>query len=270
MIISNYIKGQLEDIVYNYKKYFGQTFGTAITFTVLCCISSALLLRFSDFDKLVTAKQISSFSYYFHRYSKGETYSIVDLTKTFFVFFIAFFSLGISRQPFSETDNIQLSFSKIKSKIKIKDIISLIGILCLASIIDIGLTKLDNLLETGTFKKETVIYLHDWLFNLRVYIPLILFSLTLRYLTNTDKTKLTIKRILFLYISLWVFNEFAFEISLWVRSHLFNLILLPVEDPDKFYLFETILSIPLIAFYFLGFHSAMTTSLKLTENKAVD
>ena len=92
MSFANYLKEQLNDFVESYRKFLFQTFGTALSYSIICFAVTALLLRFSDFDKTSIAKQISLLSYFFHRYSKGDTYSIIDLTKSFFIFFVSFFS----------------------------------------------------------------------------------------------------------------------------------------------------------------------------------
>jgi len=265
MTFTNYLKEQLTNFVDSYKKYFRKTFGVAITFTLICFVIAALLFRFSAFDNSVTAKQISLLSYFFHRYSKGDTYSIIDLTKTVFIFFVSLYSLGLLRLSNNDLESKELSFKHFFRSIKSKDILFLIMILIISSVIDFVLFKVDSFSSLNTENKNANIYIHDTCFHLRIYLPLILFALTIRFLTVVQKTKLTIKRILFLYVSLWLYNEFANEILLWVRSHLFGLILMPFDNPQTYYLIESIIGIPLIAFYFLGYFSAMTTSLKLTE-----
>ncbi|MFI5142144.1 MAG: hypothetical protein ACHQII_07290, partial [Bacteroidia bacterium] len=61
-----------------------------------------------------------------------------------------------------------------------------------------------------------------------------------------------------LFLSLWFFNEFAYEVSLFVRPTIFNLILIPFSEERK-YLYESLLGTTLIAFYFLGYYSALTS-----------
>ena len=265
MSITSYLKGQLTSFVECYQKFFKITYGIAVTFTLICFVFAALLFRFSDFDKSVISKQISLLSYFFHRYSLGETYSIVDLIKSVFIFFVSIFSIGLTRFTNNVTKDNQPSFKSFLARLNLKDISYLLGVLILTSLIDVVLFKLDTYSSAYAPDKALDKYFSEWIFNLRIYIPLILFSLTIRSLTIHNKTKITFKRILFLYISVWLFNEFAFEFSVWVRTHLLRLVLIPFVKSDYFYLFESFLGIPLIAFYFLGYHSAMTTSLELTE-----
>ena len=104
------------------------------------------------------------------------------------------------------------------------------------------------------------------LFLLRIYIPLLLFSLAINKLISNSQVRVTIRRLGLLFVSFWLFNEFAYEISIFVRSHILGLILIPFEGDNK-YLFESFLGIPLVTFYFPGYYAAMTTPLKLTEEK---
>lgn len=267
MTFTNYLKEQLADFVDSYRKYFRETLGVAITFTSISFVIVALLFRFSEFDPSVISKHVSFLSYFFHRYSKGYTYSIIDLTKTVFIFFVSLYSLGLLRSPGNDPESKERPFKHFFRLIKSKDILFLTMTFIVSSVIDFILFKVDSFSALNTKNKNADIYIHDTCFHLRIYLPLILFALAIRSSTAFERTKLTIKRIFILYISLWLFNEFANEISLWVRSHLFGLILMPFDNPQTYYLIESIIGIPLIAFYFPGYFSAMTTSLKLTERQ---
>ena len=267
MTLTNYLKEQLLDFVDSYKKYFSQTLYITLILSLVCFAGAVFLLRFSEYDDHTMAKQISILSYFFHRYSNKDSYCLVDLTKTFFVFFVALFSVGLIRQTNGEAENKELKSFQFFNKLYFRDVLLLTAVLFFASALDYAFSSLESYSTTLTISKATGSYIGTLMFHLRIYVPLFLFALSIRYLTNPGKTTLTLKNILFLYISLWLFNEFAFEISVWVRYHLFNLILLPIEDPNKFYLYESILGIPLIAFFFLGYHSAMKIPLKLTERQ---
>ncbi|MGZ3952240.1 MAG: hypothetical protein ACXVBZ_12655, partial [Flavisolibacter sp.] len=141
----------------------------------------------------------------------------------------------------------------------------LTGILVVSIVIDIILFRIDSYSALNTKNQNADIYVHDLCFHLRIYLPLIFFALGVRSVNNYNKTKLTLKRLLLLYVGLWLFNEFAYEVSIWVRSHVFGLLLMPFDNPQNYYLIESIIGIPLIAFFFLGYFSALTNPLKLTE-----
>jgi len=96
---------------------------------------------------------------------------------------------------------------------------------------------------------------------------LVLFGFTTYRLSSNKKVNVTLKNVVFMMISLWLFNEFAYEFSIYIRNYLFKLILLPFSA-DKHYFMESFIGMILVAFYFVGYHSAMSTSLKLLNNES--
>jgi len=266
MTTTNHIKGQLIDFVDSYRKYFWRTLGSVLTFTVLCLVAIAFLLKFSKFDPISGKKQISLLSYFFSKYSVKDIYSLVDLGKTVFIFFVSFFSLGLIRLITKETNvTTEFSFSSFIKQIRGRDVLILFGTLILSSAIDFGLFWLNSRCETFVKNYELQRWLLSLVYLLRIYFPLILFSISIYKLTYSRPLKLNIKKIILLFISLWLFNEFAYEVSLFVRGNIFSLILAPFDESKKF-LYESFLGISLVAFYFVGYFSAMTTSLNQLIN----
>lgn len=146
-----------------------------------------------------------------------------------------------------------------------KDILYLFWILVACILLDCALFRLEGQL----FHLVDNHHFYDWIrgiiFQLRIYIPLILFSLIIQI--RVFKTEFTAKKLFFLLISLWLFNEIAYEFSLAVRTYLFELILAPINDQTYFYIFESILGTGLIACYFLGYYCAMVAPFKLQEDE---
>jgi hypothetical protein len=262
MKISDYLKKQFLDFIEVYRNYFWRTLGITFACSILCIVSAAILLRFSDFEQSNASKQVSLLSYFFHFYSKGDTYSIVDLTKSVFIFFVAFFSLSLIRTENIEAEHKEISFSEFVKKITIKDFASLICILLIVAFIDFILFKISGFFSSDSSFNSLNRYIHGLLYELRVYVPLILFSLSIYALSLKEGFKLTLKRLFILFISLWIFNVLAYELTLWIRSYVFGLILMPVSNIERFYFLESFLGIPLIVIYFLGYYSAMTNVLK--------
>jgi hypothetical protein len=112
-------------------------------------------------------------------------------------------------------------------------------------------------------------WISGMLFLLRMYIPLMAFSIANAKALGLKQIRVTLKNILFLFASLWLFNEFAYEISLFVRNHFFDLALIPVPA-EKQYAAESILGLVLVSFYFLGFHVTMTNSMILLNKGNID
>lgn len=263
---SDKLKILFTDFVDNYKNFFLRTLGVTLILAIICALCSALLLRFSDMGEMGSIKEISIINYFFYLYSNSGHYYITDLTKIFFAFLIAFFSIGLFRSR--DTDNRELPFLKFMQNIEVEDVVYLSVTLLALSFFDYSIFQLDNY-----FIKELSLnasnYMGNVIFHLRIFVPLIVFAWLINYLINSQKI-INFKKILFLYISLWIFNEFAFGFYIWIQSHLFRLLLLPLVNSEKYYLFESFLSIPLVAFYILGYYSAMTTSFKFNEPEEED
>ena len=119
MKLTDFLKKQFEDFIEVYNKFLFRTSGITLTLTLLCFIVIALLVRFSDFDPTVGKKQFSLLSYFFVRYSKGEVYSIVDLSKTVFIFFVSIFSLGLTRSNPNKEENTELKVGDFLKQISL-------------------------------------------------------------------------------------------------------------------------------------------------------
>jgi len=265
MRLTTFLKKQFEDFIEVYDKYLLRTSGITLTYTLFCFIAIALLVRFSEFDPS-SNKQLSLLSYFFTRYSIGNIYSIVDLSKTVFIFFVSIFSLGLTRINPDKQENTELKVTDFLKQICINDILYLVGILFLCSILDYILFRLDgfSLAHLRDHGADKLFYVFTYLF--RIYAPLMLFGLTTYRLSSNKKLKITTRKVFFLFISLWLFNEFAYEFSVFVRTYLFGLILFPIGIVKQYFV-ESFIGMALIAFYFVGYHSAMTTSLKLLDNE---
>lgn len=260
MTFSNFLKQQLFDFVESYKKYFWRTLLTTLIFSIFCFVAIAFLAKYSEFDSSNESKQVSLLSYFFVRYSLNDTYSIVDLAKTIFIFFVSLFSIGLLRLKINENpEKKELSFFSFIKKLQIQDIIYLIFALILCSAIDYGLYYLRNYSETSILHNQFRWWLQSILFLFRIYLPLIIFAITIFKLTSKKSLNLNFKKIIYLFVSLWIFNEFAYEISIFFRGNIFSLILIPSGEEKK-YIFESLLGLILIAFYFVGYFSALTNT----------
>jgi hypothetical protein len=193
----------------------------------------------------------------------------VDLTKSLFLFFVALFSLSLIRMEMSEDQKKEISFKAFMKELTAKDFASLVGVLLLISLLDFILFKISGLFSLGDSFNSLPRYFAGLLYELRVYIPLILFSITIYALSLKARVKLSVKRMLMLFISLWIVNVLAYEFTVWVHAYIIGLILMPVADAERFYFWESILAIPLLFTYFLGYYSAMTNVLKQEDLEPV-
>jgi len=179
-----------------------------------------------------------------------------------FIFFVSIFSITLIRLEDEKFEKINFSFLAFIKKLKGKDFVYLTTALIISVIADYYLFKLDAISRKNNSGSVSVEWIHGIIFLFRIYLPLILFSIAKYKALTIKKVTLSLKNTFFLFIALWLFNEFAYEVSMSVRAHIFELILIPFPD-DKQYFVESILGLVLVSFYFLGYQSAMTNSLNL-------
>jgi len=262
MTFTNYLKAQLTDFVETYKKYYLKTNGTTLVFTLVTFVFIALVFHFSIFDKTSSKKNISLLSYFFVRYSVADTYSLVDISKSIFLFFVSLFSISLFRQERNKAEASNFHFTNFLKKIKGKDLIFLLVALAISVVADYLLFKMDNSSANSFGGSLSDRWTQGMILLLRIYIPLVLFSFFNFKLLTRKRNNFDLQKFIFLFVTLWLFNEFAFELSLFVRGHIFELLLLPFPV-DSHYFIESILGVVLVSFYFLGYHSAMTNSMNL-------
>jgi hypothetical protein len=121
MTFSNYLKYQLTDLVDTYQKFYKKPLGATVIFSLLTLIAVAILLHFSIFDRTGSKRHISLLSYFFVRYSFGDTYSIVDLSKTTFIFFVSVFSVSLIRLQTGQADKKKFNFTNFIVKLTTRD-----------------------------------------------------------------------------------------------------------------------------------------------------
>jgi hypothetical protein len=135
--------------------------------------------------------------------------------------------------------------------------------------LDVELFRLDGQLFKVIDNHNFYRWAHDIIFQLRIYLPMMLFSLIIQI--RVTEIDFDARKIALLLASLWLCNEVSYEFVLAVRSYVFGLILSPVVNPEVFYYAESILGIALIASLFAGYSCAMTTPFKImAENEELN
>lgn len=263
MNLASYLKALLSNLIDDYKKLLVRTSGLTLAFTIVCFLIVALLLRYSDFDPSSYKKQLSLLSYFYTSYSTGETYSIVDLTTIVFLFFASLVSIALLRSD--ANDNKEFEIFKSVKRIKLNDFLWLGSVFFVSGLFDYLLFRLNNLINDGVENKELAKWMYNFLmYPCRGFIPWMLFSLSIYKVTADVKLNWTFKKVCFVFIAFWIINAFSYELSVYIRVYVLDLLVIPVDLERKF-VFESILGIGLIAFNFVGYYSVMTTSLRLLE-----
>lgn len=244
MQLSLFLKNLLTEFVDVYKKYFTSTVRTALLWTILCFALIQVLATYCNYDPGIRAQPVSILSFFILKFSINNTYSFVDLARTLFIFFVAIFSVNLNQ------------------KVTIKSVLYLIVTLLFCALLDCALFRLNYQLQSMfTTNQHALIWINEVVILLRNYLPLILFALIIQLCLG----KFTTTHFGFLLISLWLFNEFAYEFIMMVRPLLFSLIMITLKPMTYRYVVESVLGIPMIGFLFLGYYCAMTAPFYIPD-----
>jgi hypothetical protein len=248
MRFSIYLKNLLTEFIDVYAKYFSRTVKAALLWTILCFALAQILATYCTYDPGIRAQPVSLLSFFILRFSINSTYSFVDITKILFIFFVSIFSINLNR------------------KVSVKDVAYLFGTLIVCALLDCALFRLGTQLESSVpTNSHAIIWFDEVILLLRTFLPLILFSIVIQLCLN--KFKFNGIQLAYLLVSLWLFNEIAYEFIMLVRPVLFSLIMITLKPLPYRYIAESIFGIPLIAFLFLGYYCAMTAPFSLLEEK---
>jgi hypothetical protein len=259
MKLTGYLKKQFVNFVEVYEKHFTDTYWIAFTLTILFAVSGVLLIDFSALDSLTNTKPEGFLDYLFYKHSTEKIYSLTDLIKNCFIFFVSIFCIALMRKD----ENDELSIFTFFRLIKLRDILILVCCLLVSAIIDYFMVQV---LHFRSIEAYSGVY--QWVYYLthlvRLFFPMLFFSVAIMWIAE-GRVKLNLNKIGLLFLSIWIINEFSYEFTIFIRDDIVDGILMFVKDPVKRKLFETILSMPLLAGYFLGFYSAFT-SFRFFEN----
>jgi len=115
------------------------------------------------------------------------------------------------------------------------------------------------------FFNDAAKWSHGVLWELRIYLPIVAFAVAVSKRTWKDRVSFSSKSILVLLISAWMFNEFSYELMSLFRSVLIHFVTMFIKSDQTKFLVESVLGIPLLAFYFIGFAVVMCIPLKTIQ-----
>jgi hypothetical protein len=266
MKLDQFLGKQLQDVLTVYKTLFKKTFGITIILSFLCLLFIAALHIYCA-DAENTGAKTSLLSYLWYRYSSANSYNLVDMSKSVFLFVISFFSIAISRKLIRDKENMNVKLGSFFDEMRPTDFGFLLMALIACLVIDYLLHQLGTLALANILNQPFGQWVYYQLYYLRIYLPLFIFSYTSRLALTNSRSVFTLKECLFLFISFWLINEVAFEFTLFMRGHVFQLLLIPVPEESKFFV-ESVFALPLIAVLFLGYHCAMTNAVLIFQSNA--
>jgi len=265
MKFDQFLEKQLQDILFVYKALFKKTFSVTIILSFVCLLFIAALHIASEPGSGAAGSKISLLSYIWYRYSTVNSYELVDMSKSVLLFVTSFFSIAISRKLIRNKENLHVKLGSFFDEMQPGDFGFLLLALLACLVVDYILYQLNTSAMANIRNQLLGQWVYYQLHFLRVYFPLFIFSYVSRLTLTNNKTAITLKECLYLLISFWLINEVAFDFTLFVRAHVFQLVLIPVPVESQFFV-ESVLAIPLIAVLFLGYHSVMTNAVLILQH----
>lgn len=260
MKFNSYLRNQLTDFVEVYHKFWVPTFNVTLLYSLACFIIVGVLARVSPLGSLMEQADISLLSFFFSKYSSEEHYYFSDLSMIVFAFGVSLFSLGLARIHHRELEESEYKLQDFLREIKSTDIVDLGLVLVASSVVDFLLYKGGMRIYNSKFLGSLHLYMWHIVYFIRIYLPLILFSIFTVRLINREKFRFSAKAILFLLVSCWIFHATTVEIWYFVRNYVFDLILLPFR-PEARLIAESLLGVVLMALFIPGLQSVMICPL---------
>jgi hypothetical protein len=269
MKLDQFLGRQLQDLIIVYKTLFRKTFGVTVILSFVCLLLIAVLHIYTGYNAESGGK-ISLLSYLWFQFSTSDGYKLVDMSKSVLLFVISFFSIALSRKIYRDKENINAGIGSFFDEMKPNDFVSLLLALVACLVVDYLVYQVNSYALSNIRNARIGEWVYYQLHFLRIYVPLLIFSFTSRLALSSNKSLFKLKECLFLLVSFWILNTLAYEFSLFVKSHVLQLLLAPVPVGMQL-LVESALSLPLIAVLFLGYHSVITNSgLILQSDEAAE
>ena len=269
MKFDQFLGTQLQDVISVYKSFFKKTFNVTIILSLVCLLFIAVLHIYTGYNAESGGK-ISLLSYIWFQFSTADGYRPVDMSKSVLLFVVSFFSIALSRKIYRDKENINVSMGSFFDEMKPNDFAGLFLALVACLVVDYVIYQVNSLALNNIRNTRIGEWVYYLLHFLRIYVPLFIFAFTSRLALSGNKSVYMLKEWLFLLVSFWILNTLAYEFSLFVKSHVLQLLLAPVPVEMQFFI-ESTLSLPLIAVLFLGYHSVITNSgLILQSNEAAE
>jgi hypothetical protein len=250
MSLAKFLKSLFNQFVESYQQYFAKTFGYALLWTLLCFAIGQALAAYSSYDPGLMVNPLGIVTYFELNLSKNTTYSFVDDFKIIFVFFVSVYSLNLLKKA---------SFSGI---------IYLLLTLILAVALDYCFFLLAGVIR-DTVSPIKFGYLYVWLYSLlalfRLFVPFILFALAIQL--GAGKLKFNFLTFCYLFLSVWLFYEVSFQLMRFLHDNVFALILAPFKTKIYSYVMESLLALPVMASFFIGYFVAMTKPFAILQEK---
>lgn len=258
------VKEVLVAVFDQYKKFFEKTFSLCLLLSVFVFVSATLLFKFSNTNTGSSSTPDSLLRCFYSRYSSYGFYNIVDLSKSVYLAFTACFAISYFR---SQKNNGELSSGFFLKNFSVKDAVVVLFLLVIVGISDPIFYFLDGRVYDLLDRADLAKWTHNVFWELRIYFPVAAFAFAIGKLTWGKKISISQKSIFVLLAIAFMFNEFTYELTNLIRTLAFHLITMMFSNDNAKFLVESILGIPLLACYFIGFATVMALPLKSIQKE---
>lgn len=259
MAISDILIQFFTRFIHSFIAVVRRNFGILILIAILSFAAGAALLYFYPGDEL-PSRLNGMMAPIFHRYSNAQ-YALIDLMKSCFLFLTCLFGPFIFTVGASNKETIDTH-----RYLSLKRILLLLLTLIAVCIMDYFLSDWQHLMTNKEKESALLKYFHTLCFMWRIFIPLLLFAIVNYYTLTRSFPIRSIRQFFILFILLWLFNEMAFEISLFTDDYLIGLPMILFSNSSNKFLIESILSVPVGALLVAGFYCAMQISMEILNS----
>jgi hypothetical protein len=219
MSFPDFIKGQFGALVDAYDKRFRRMLETAWFLALACWAIGEVLIHFTGEGQ---RRYDLVLDWFYDRTSSSMGYAAADMIKTVFLLFAALFAIMVQR------DHGGSSFLKRVLSVKALEAGQLFMLLVLLTPIDIGLTRLQAICR-GSENSAWLDWAWSVIFFARIYLPLLVFSWSVGRSLTGKYTRPAFRTLLFALAALWLVNEIAFEVTIFIFNCIGKLLVAPMD-----------------------------------------
>lgn len=260
------VKSAVNGIFEFYSKYFSGLYAFCILLTSLTFAISIVLYKFSKFGTNYGPKIYNFYTVIYEKFSYQSIYSIVDFSKTIFLLFAALLAIAYFRYE-RKLSEPKSAFAIFFKNLNFKDFLILLPIATIACIADLFLFSTDSKIDQSPLDVKYAILIHFIIALLRLNIPAILLGIGVALLVVTNEIEPRWKALLTLIITLWLFSTVTYELAVLVVSSIIYGVGMFVNNLNIKNSIESILLIPIVAFFIPGFAAAFYYPFSLYEKK---
>jgi len=237
-----------------YRDFFKKTYPVAMIFSLFTVVAACLLLLNVPENFGIELRKSGFITQIFKHASSGGTYYIIDLYKIIYLLVCSFFAIGFIKAFYSGNFSLHSMILRLKGD----DVFNILFAAIIAGAIDVAMYFMMYNLSTRNLFDEWLWYV---LYEVRTYIPLLIFAIAVTRSIFATEVKFRLKHLGLVFACAWLFYVFSYRFAILYKTVFASIMLIPLSFGDTKFIVELILTIPILAFYMIGFTSVFTYPL---------